>query len=89
MKAYNYIIIKHNYADLERESTLSYNKYKANKKYAYICKGTFKDGSEAIFFIDYSNDLEDLQNKANKYISWYNYPIGLSKNMQQYITELN
>lgn len=88
MKAYNYVIIKNNYADLERESTLLQNKYNAKKKYAYINKGVHKDGSESIYFIAYSNDLEALQKDANKYISWYNYPIGVSKNIQGYLTAI-
>lgn len=89
MKLYHYVIIKHNYPELERESALSHNNYKANKKYAFINKGTHKDGSESIYYIDYSNDLEDLQKRASEFISWYNYPMGLSKNIQQYISQLN
>ncbi len=88
MKAYNYVIIKNNYADLERESTLLQNKYNAKKKYAYINKGVHKDGSESIYFIEYSNDLEALQKDANEYISWYNYPLGVSKNIQGYLTAI-
>ena len=88
MKAYNYVIIKNNYADLERESTLLQNKYNARKKYAYINKGVHKDGSESIYFIEYSNDLEALQKDASKYISWYNYPLGVSKNIQGYLTAI-
>lgn len=86
---YHYVIIKHNYPELERESALSANKYKANKKYALINKGTHKDGSESIYYIEYSNDLEALQERAKGFISWYNYPLQLTKNMQGYITELN
>ena len=89
MKQYNYVIIKHNYPELERESTLLHNKYKANKKYAYINKGVHKDGSESIYFIDYSNDLEALQLRAKEFVSWYNYPLNLTKNIQGYIRELN
>jgi len=89
MTPYHYIIIKHNYPELERENTLSHNKYKAKAKYAFINKGMHKDGSESIYYIDYSNDLEALQNSAKNFPSWYNYPLGLSKNMQGYISELN
>lgn len=89
MKQYHYVIIKNNYPELERESALSHNKYNAKKKYAFINKGIHKDGSESIYYIDYSNDLEALQNRAKEFISWYNYPIGLSKNIQGYITELS
>jgi hypothetical protein len=86
--AYGYVIIKHNYPELERESTLLHNKYSAKKKYAFIQKSGHKDGSESINFIDYSNDLEALQARASKFVSWYNYPLGLCKNMQGYIREL-
>lgn len=85
---YSYVIIDHNRPELERESTLLHNKYNAKKKYAFINKSIHKDGSESICFIDYSNDLEDLQNRAAKFVSWYNYPIGLRKNMQGYISEV-
>lgn len=89
MTPYNYVIIKHNYPELERESVLLNNKYNAKKKYAFINKSIHKDGSESISYIEYSNDLEALQNRAKNFVSWYNYPIGLSKNMQGCISELN
>jgi len=89
MKAYNYVIIKHNFPELEKESTLLHNKYNPKKKYAYINKGVHKDGSESIYFIDYSNDLEALQQRAKECISWYNYPLGVSKNIQGYLTALS
>lgn len=85
---YSYIIIKENYPELERESVLLHNKYKANKKYAYIVKGVHKDGSESIYFIEYSNDLEDLSNRSKEFPSWYNYPLGITKSLQGYISEL-
>jgi len=86
---YNYVIIKHNYPELERESTLLDNKYNPKKKYALIDKGVHKDGSEGIYRIEYSNDLEALQVRAAKFVSWYNYPLGLRKNIQGYISELS
>ena len=89
MKGYTYVIIKKNYPELERESTLLNNSYLKSKKYAFICKGIHEDGSESTYYIDYSNSLEELQERANKFGSWYNYPINLSKNMQGYITQLN
>lgn len=89
MKEYSYVIIKNNYPQLERESTLLHNKYKANSKYAFIQKCVHKDGSESICFIDYSNDLEALQKRANGFISWYNYPIGIYKNIQGYLSTLS
>jgi hypothetical protein len=85
---YSYVIIKKNYPELERQSALSYNKYRKTKKYAFICKGVHKDYSESIYFIDYSNNLEELQQKATEYPSWYNYPMGLTKNIQGFITKL-
>ena len=87
--AYSYIIIKENYPELERESVLLENKYKKSKKYAFINKGVHKDGSESIYFIEYSNNLQELQEKANGFISWYNYPMKLSKSINGYISELN
>ncbi len=89
MTPYNYVIIKHNYPELERESTLLPSPYKAKKKYAAIYKQMHKDGSESISFITYDNDLEKLQAAAAGHPSWYNYPLGLCKNMQGYISELN
>jgi hypothetical protein len=89
MDAYHYIIIKENYPSLEHESALSYNKYKKNKKYALINKGSHQDGSESIYYIDYSNDLADLHNRAKDFISWYNYPMGLTKDITGTISELN
>jgi hypothetical protein len=86
---YNYIIIKESYPELERESTLSYNKYKKSKKYAFICKGIHNDGSESIYFIDYSNNLAELQERAAGFISWYNYPMNLMKNIQGFISQIN
>jgi hypothetical protein len=78
---YNYVIIKENHPELERETVLLHNKYKKNKRYAILNKGVHRDGSESIYFIDYSNDLEDLQEKARGAVSWYNYPIGLAKDV--------
>lgn len=88
MKAYSYKIIKENYPELERESALLENNYSAKKKYAMIGKLVHKDGSESIDTIVYSNDIVSLQNRANQFPSWYNYPLGLTKNIQGYIREL-
>ena len=90
---YNYVIIKESYPALERETVLSpgkdANKYSPNKKYAMIVKGVHKDHSESIYFILYSNDLSELHKKSKQYPSWYNYPLGLTKNIQGNISELN
>ena len=88
MKGYNYIIIKENYPELERENVLLENKYKANRRYAMINKMVHKDGSESISTIVYSNDLQGLQERAKGFVSWYNYPIGIAKNMQGYLREI-
>lgn len=88
-KAYTYVIIKHNYPELERESTLLISPYKPKKKYAAIYKQSHKDGSESIAFIVYDNDLEQLQKDASGHSSWYNYPLNLSKDMQGYIKHIN
>jgi len=85
---YSYVIIKENNPYLERESTLIRNNYKASKKYAFINKIVNKDGSESIAFIDYSNDLQDLQDRARGFATWYNYPLGITKNMQGYLREI-
>lgn len=86
---YSYIIIKENYPELERESVLLENNYKSKAKYAMINKLVHKDGSENIATITYSNDLQALHNRAKGFVSWYNYPLGISKNIQGYITEIN
>ncbi len=86
---YSYAILKHNCAYLERESVLLENKYKVTKKYALIEKLVHKDGSENIANIYYSNDLEILSNRAKNFISWYIYPLGLCKNMQGYIRDID
>jgi len=86
--AYNYVIIKKNYPELERETVLLRNNYKPKKKYAFIQKMVHKDGSESIAYIDYSNDLEALQERAKGFVSWYNYPLGLRKNIQGFVSEV-
>lgn len=85
---YSYVIIKHNYPALERESALLENNYKPKLKYAMINKIVHKDGSESTAFIEYSSNLELLQSRASSYVSWYNYPIGLSKSINGYISTL-
>lgn len=86
---YSYAIIQSNFASLQNESALLENKYNPKKKYAFIEKLIHKDGSESIANIYYSNDLEALQTRAAGMVSWYNYPLNLSKNMQGYIKNIN
>lgn len=83
--SYNYIIIKYNFPELERESTLLPSKYLKSKKYAFIQKSVHNDGSESIAFIKYSNDINQLQIQAEGYVSWYNYPAGKAKDIQNNI----
>lgn len=45
------------------------------------------DGSEIVVRVIYSNNLEQLTNTLKNYISWYNEPLGLQKDMQQNIYE--
>ena len=85
---YGYVIIKENDETFSRLSTLLYNKYKKSAKYVFIQKNVNNDGSENIAFIDYSSNLDELQNRADKFVSWYNYVTLKSKNIQGYVTDL-
>lgn len=89
MKAYSYAIIKDNNPTFQREFTLLENKYKPTAKYVLIEKITHKDGSENISRILYSNDIAKFQVLANNYVSWYNYPLNLCKNIQGFIKHIN
>lgn len=84
----NYAIIKENYPYLAQETVLTQNKYNAKKKYAIILKSCHKDGSESITAIFYSDNLQLLSEQAKEYPSWYNYPLGVCKNMQGYLSEI-
>jgi len=86
-RSFHYAIIVHNSSDNHNRNVLLSNNYK-NTKYCMIDRGVHKDGSESEYFIIYSNNLEMLQNKASKYVSWYNYPIGLRKEIQGNISEI-
>jgi len=88
MNEYSYVVIKHNYSDLAKESTFFESKYKKTK-YAALYFTVHKDKSETFTHIIYSNNLEELQNKANVFLSWYNYPLNLCKNIQGYIKHIN
>lgn len=88
MKKYSYVIIKENYPELEKQSTLLHNKYNSKKRYAFINKISHEDGSENIAFIDYSNDLQELQNRASEFVSWFNYPIGVAKGTRGELIEI-
>ena len=85
---YSYGIIKDNNPYFAQESVLLDNKYKKSAKYALIEKIVHKDGSENISRIVYSSNIVKLQAMAAGYVSWYNYPLCLTKNIQGYITQL-
>lgn len=85
---YSYVIIKFNNPYFAQESVLLNNKYKKSAKYAMLEKLVHADGSESIANITYSSDIVKLQETANRFLSWYNYPQGLQKNIQGYISEL-
>jgi len=89
MTQYNYALLVENTPDkyLQQESTYLDNNFRKTK-YALIEKQVFKDGSEGINRIIYSNNLLKLKNTILNYVSWYDY-IGMqTKNMQQYISKL-
>jgi hypothetical protein len=89
MESYTYAILVENTPKryLHQESTYLPCKFKKTK-YALIEKQVFKDHSEGINFIYYSNDLNKLIEKMNNYISWYNYVNSVTKNIQGYISKL-
>lgn len=87
MNEYSYVIIKNNNPHFAQETTLFESKYKKTK-YAMFHKTVYKDKSELLTKIEYSNDLELLQAKAKQYITWYNYPLGVAKNIQGYLREV-
>lgn len=84
---YNYAILCPNRPDLAWESTLLSSKYLKSKKYALIHKTVYKDHSEGITFITYSNDLQDLTNDMKQYISWYDQVSGFKKDIQGNVSE--
>lgn len=87
--AYNYAIIKENNKYMAMESTFLPCKYEPKKKFVLIEKQCFKDGSEGINRIVFSNDIEDLSQKAKQYISYYNYVSGHKKDIQGNVSEIN
>lgn len=89
MGGYSYVLIKENSPALDSENVLLHNKYDKKKKYAFISKVVHKDNSENIGYIEYSNDLASLQLRAEGFVSWYNYPANLYKDIQQNINQIN
>jgi hypothetical protein len=90
MKAYTYAILVENTPNqyLHQENTLLPCKFKKTK-YALIEKQVFKDHSEGVNFNYYSNDLKKFTDQMKKYISWYDYVIGVIKNIQGYESQIN
>ena len=87
-KKYIYGILRENTqrAALHQINTFFPCKHKKTK-YGIIEKAVMPDGSEIVIRVIYSNNLEQLTNILQNYISWYNEPLGLKKDMQQYIYE--
>lgn len=84
---YIYGILRENTqrAALHQINTFFPCKYKKTK-YGIIEKAVMSDGSEIVIRVIYSNNLEELTNTLKNYISWYNEPLGLKKDMQQNIS---
>jgi len=87
---YHYAIVVNNTTErnLNRETTLLNNKFKKTK-FALIDKIVNEDGTENIYNIVYSNDINKLSEDAKKYLSYYNYVAGYMKNIQGYISEID
>lgn len=85
--SFNYAIVRNNYDDAKRETTLLPSPHKKTK-YVLIEKQCFTDGSEAINRIIYSNNLNKLTELAKGYVSYYNYPMGVCMDLQGNINEL-
>lgn len=85
---YTYAILRENSNDarLSQINTLIPCNHKKTK-YALIEKAIMQDRSEIVVRVIYSNDINELSNALKKYISWYNEPLGLQKDMQQNISE--
>lgn len=85
--SFYYPIIKHNYKELSQESTNKPSEWE-DKKYAFILKYCLKRADETIELIIYSDSLEELNTEAIKFKSWYNYPLGLYRELQGNILQL-
>ena len=75
----DYVAVRFNLPEYERETTFLECKWKPTK-YAMFLYAVHKDQSEQTVIIIYSDDLEDLQKRAEQHKSWYNYPLNLCKN---------
>ena len=86
--AYTYGILRENTqrAYLHQINTFLPCKHKKTK-YGIIEKALMPDGSEIVVRVIYGNNLEQLTDTLKNYVSWYNEPLGLKKDMQQNISE--
>ena len=89
MKIYKYAIIKENYSLWQGESVSGQNNYDPSKRYVLIIKQSNQDHTESILDIFYSDDLQAFQEKAVKFVSWYNYPIGIGSDMMGNLRKIN
>jgi hypothetical protein len=87
MKSYGYAVIVKNDESLSRDTTYIPTKHKKTK-YAMLIREVHKDKSETLVTIKYDNDISNLQESAKKYPTWYNYPMGITKNLQGYLREI-
>lgn len=85
---FSYVVIKYNNPAFAKESTLLDNKYKKSAKYAMFFRTVHKDSSESLTHIKYLSDMEELQRVANSFVSWYNYPLSIYKDIQGYIKHI-
>lgn len=85
---YTYGILRENtqLAALHQLDTFLPCKHKKTK-YGIIEKALMPDGSEIIVRVIYGSNLEQLTDTLKKYVSWYNEPLCLKKDMQQNISE--
>lgn len=85
---YSYGILRENTerAALQQINTLLPCKHKKTK-YGIIEKAVINNGSEIVVRVIYSSNLQQLTETLKKYVSWYNEPLGLKKDMQQNISE--
>lgn len=86
-QAYGYCMLVFNRPNLQQERTFFDSKYLKSKKYALIFKNVYKDSSELITHIKYSNDLSNLIEIMKGFCSWYDQITGLKKDIQGNISE--
>lgn len=87
---YKYGMLVRNYPKrkLHQEKTLLNTPFEKTK-YALIERVSLSDKTEKTNAIYYSNDIDELRNRLYKYLTWYDYEHGTTKNIQGYISEFN